>query len=266
LIRPPSQNKDIGSMKKKIRADELLVACGGCESRSRAQALILAGKVKLGTERIDKSSRLLPADSVLEVEKPFPFVGRGGMKLENFISEQGWSVKDLPILDLGASTGGFTDCLLQRGANKATCVDVGHGQLHYKLRTDPRVTNLEKCNLRDLLPKQLPLPHYPLVVMDLSFISLKKVLVRAWSFVAPHGKLSALIKPQFECLREEADRGRGVIRDEEVRTRVLDEITSFASENLPNAQLIARTEAKPRGTDGNVEYFVAWQKAVTGID
>ena len=137
------------------RADELVVSLGLCESRTQAQAYILAGKVRMGTERIDKSSRLLPADSILSLKQAAPFVGRGGLKMQNFLEEAKIEVGGLAILDLGASTGGFTDCLLQKGASSATCVDVGHGQLHYKLRTDSRVTNLEKTNLRHLTTKSL---------------------------------------------------------------------------------------------------------------
>lgn len=249
-------------MKNKLRADELLVANGACDSRTRAQALILAGKVKWGTERIDKASRLIPAGSLLTVEKPIPYVGRGGLKMENFLKGSGWDISGLSILDLGASTGGFTDCLLQLGASNATCVDVGHGQLHYKLRTDSRVTNLEKTNLRDLLPQNLPLSSYPLIVMDLSFISLRKVLNNAWNFLCPEGKLLALVKPQFECTKEEADRGKGVIRDSAVQERVINEVINFARLHLENSSLIAQSLAKPHGTDGNLEFFLGWEKKI----
>jgi 23S rRNA (cytidine1920-2'-O)/16S rRNA (cytidine1409-2'-O)-methyltransferase len=170
----------------KLRADELVVALGLCESRPQAQAYILAGKVKMGTERIDKSNRLLPADSILSLKRPQPYVGRGGLKLENFLKESGLNVHGLKILDLGASTGGFTDCLLQSGATSATCIDVGHGQLHYKLRTDSRVTSMERTNLRHLSPEKLDHATFELTVMDLSFISLRKVLPQAWAFVHPN--------------------------------------------------------------------------------
>ena len=251
-------------MKKKVRADEWLVQNGACESRTRAQALIMAGKVKLGTERIDKSSRLIASEAILIVEKPMPYVGRGGLKMENFIKENGWDVTGLSFLDLGASTGGFTDCLLQKGATEATCIDVGHGQLHYKLRTDPRVTNFEKTNLRDLDAEILPRKHYPLVVMDLSFISLLKVLEQAWKFLSPEGKLAALVKPQFECLKEEADKGKGIIRDHTIHQRVIREVITFAKDKLRFSHLIAQSQAKPQGTDGNLEYFLGWKKSEPG--
>jgi 23S rRNA (cytidine1920-2'-O)/16S rRNA (cytidine1409-2'-O)-methyltransferase len=247
-------------MKGKMRADELLVHLGLCENRTRAQALIMAGQVKHGTERVDKASRTFYHDTQLSVLSPMPYVGRGGLKMQHFLTSCKIPVTGLHILDLGASTGGFTDCLLQKGASFATCVDVGHGQLHYKLRTDSRVTNLEKTNLRKLQPGDLPLPFYPLVVMDLSFISLKKVLPNAWQFVARNGYLIALVKPQFECLKQEADRTKGVIKDETIHQRVLAEIKSSMEGIDRNASLIQKVESQPRGNDGNKEYFYCWKK------
>ena len=244
----------------KLRADELVVALGLCESRTQAQAYILAGQVKMGTERIDKSSRLLPADTTLSLDRPQPYVGRGGLKMENFLKESGLDVRGLKILDLGASTGGFTDCLLQRGAISATCIDVGHGQLHYKLRTDSRVTNLERTNLRHLSPEKLDHATFELAVMDLSFISLRKVLPQAWAFVQDGGRLVALVKPQFECAKKEADQARGVIRDQEVQQRTLDEIIDFAEAELKGSRIFARCESSPHGTDGNLEFFLGWEK------
>lgn len=250
-------------MKKgsKLRADELVVAQGLCESRTQAQAYILAGQVKMGTERIDKSSRLLPENSILSIDRPPRYVGRGGTKMENFLAETGIQVKGASILDLGASTGGFTDCLLQHGATSATCIDVGHGQLHYKLRTDSRVQNLEKTNLRNLTPEKLEDKSFNLVVMDLSFISLRKVLPQAWAFVPKGGKLVSLVKPQFECTKKEADQARGIIRSPDIRQRTLQEIIDFAEEKLAGSQLFANAESSPRGTDGNLEFFLGWEKA-----
>ena len=250
-------------MKKvgKIRADELVVKLGLCESRTQAQASILAGQVRMGTEKIDKASRMLSQESLLTIKRPPPYVGRGGLKMESFFKQFPLSVQGLDILDLGASTGGFSDFLLQQGAQSATCVDVGHGQLHYKLRTNPKVTNLEKTNLRHLTPEKLPLSPFPLVVMDLSFISLSKVLVRAWSFLSTGGSMIALVKPQFECTKMEADRGHGIIRDQSIQQRVLKEISEFANDYLTDSELYAQTESSPKGTDGNLEYFLAWKKS-----
>ena len=246
--------------KGKIRADELVLKNGLCESRTQAQACILAGQIKLGTEKIDKASKMLSQDSELTLVRPPPFVGRGGLKLESFFKKFPIPIKGSDILDLGASTGGFSDYLLQQGAKTATCVDVGHGQLHYKLRTDERVTNLEKTNLRNLSADRLTFYPFPIVVMDLSFISLSKVLVRAWSFLDTGGHLIALIKPQFECKKKEADLGRGIIKDELIHKRVLQDVIDFANQNLANSELFAQTESSPKGADGNLEFFLGWKK------
>ena len=244
---------------RKMRLDELLVEQNHCESRSKAKALILAGQVWKETERLDKASQSLPTDTKLQVKAPLKYVGRGGLKMENFLKETQINPSGLPILDLGASTGGFTDCLLQMGAKQATCVDVGHGQLHYKLRTDPRVQNFEKMNLRHLNQDDLEGAPFPLVVMDLSFISLQKVLPQAWNFVAKSGILISLVKPQFECTRAEATESKGVIRSPETQQRVKDEILAFSLEKLPGCSLLYDLEATPRGTDGNLEFFLAWE-------
>ena len=247
-------------MNKKIRADELLVLCGLVDSRTKAQACILAGQVRYKGEKIHKSSQLLPSNEVLTLDTPMPYVGRGGIKMENFIKESKWLVRDLDILDLGASTGGFTDCLLQMGAKSSTCVDVGRGQLHYKLRKDNRVTNFEKMNLRSLQLNDLPRTCYPLIVMDLSFISLRKVLREAWQFLETNGRMAALVKPQFECHKKEADLGRGVIKDKNIHLRVLEEIKQFADLKLNGSHLLIETTSEPRGNDGNTEFFIGWER------
>ncbi|OUU27780.1 MAG: hypothetical protein CBC04_02515 [Verrucomicrobia bacterium TMED44] len=180
--------------------------------------------------------------------------------MENLLKESGLNVQGLHILDIGASTGGFTDCLLQKGAIRATCVDVGHGQLHYRLRTDERVHNLEKTNIRNLVPADIEGSPFPLIVMDLSFISLHKVLSQVWPFVDYKGKLITLVKPQFECTKKEADVCKGIIRDPEICYRVLDEIKNSAKSNLKGSHLIMESEASPKGTDGNQEYFLIWSK------
>jgi len=245
---------------RKSRLDELLVARGLAESRSQAKALILAGKVLLGTERLDKPGRPLPDDSDLSVERPPRFVSRGGDKLEGFLERFGISVEGCDLLDVGASTGGFTDCCLQRGARSSTCVDVGRAQLHNKLIQDARVTNLEKTNARHLRPGDLPRPAYPRVVMDLSFISLTKVLPAVWPFLEPGGILVALVKPQFEARKEEVDAGRGIIRDPAIHRRVLEAIKSFARAELPEAELVGEMESPIKGTDGNTEYLLGLRR------
>ena len=244
-----------------MRLDELLVEKGLAESRSRAKALILAGKVLLGTERLDKPGRTLPADSALSVEQPPRFVSRGGEKLEGFLDRFEISIEGLWVLDVGASTGGFTDCCLQRGAAGATCVDVGRAQMHNKLIQDPRVTNLEKTNARHLKPDDLPQGSYPRIVMDLSFISLTKVLPAVWPFLEPGGCLIALVKPQFEARKEEVDAGRGIIRDEAVQERVLEEIRDFAIAGLAGAELIGTMDSPIKGTDGNREFLLGLRRS-----
>ena len=244
---------------KRTRADELILDRGLCESRTQAKALILGGKVWIGTERVDKPGRLLPEDAEVRVETPPPYVGRGGEKLRGFLDEFPLPIEGVDVLDLGASTGGFTDCLLQEGAGTATCLDVGHGQLHYKLRQDKRVTNIERTNLRNVQSGDLPLNHYPIIVMDLSFISLRKVILAAWEFLSKEGHLVALVKPQFESTKEEADRGKGVIRDKAIRKRTLEEVKTFVATHLPDAKLFAESESPIRGAEGNIEYFLGWK-------
>lgn len=241
---------------KKLRLDELLVARGLADSRSRAKALILAGKVMLGTERLDKPGRTVPADAPVEVEAPPRFVSRGGEKLEGFLDRFRIDVNGLRILDVGASTGGFTDCCLQRGAVSATCVDVGRAQMHNRLLQDERVTNLEKTNARHLKPGDLPHDDYPVIVMDLSFISLTKVLPAVWQFLAPGGCLIALVKPQFEAEKAEVDAGKGIIRDPAIHERVLESIKHFALRELPGAELIGTMDSPIKGTDGNREFLM----------
>ena len=247
----------------KIRADELLLKLGLCETRTKAQAYILAGQVKMGTEKIDKSSRMLDRESKITLEHPSPYVGRGGFKMKSFFDKSPIPIIGCQVLDLGASTGGFSDYFLQNGASSVTCVDVGHGQLHYKLRQDPRVKNIEKTNLRTLTVEKLDQIAFPFVVMDMSFISLKKVLEKAWSFTAEEGYLIALVKPQFECKKEEADRGKGVIKDKLIQKRVIDEIITFSRTYLNGAELFAQSESSPKGNDGNQEFFICWKKLKT---
>lgn len=249
---------------KKIRLDELLVENGQAASRSQAKALILAGKVLLGTERLDKPGRSLPADTDLTVEQAPRFVSRGGEKLEGFLDQFEISMAGMHVLDVGASTGGFTDCSLQRGAASATCVDVGRAQMHNKLLQNPRVTNLEKTNARHLKPGDLPQDSYPRIVMDLSFISLTKVLPAVWHFLEPGGCLIALVKPQFEARKEEVDAGRGIIRDPTVQDRVLGEIRDFALSELPGAELIGTMDSPIKGTDGNREFLIGLGSTVAG--
>ena len=243
-----------------MRADELLLKLGLAPSRSIAQALILAGKVRSGPDAVvNKSSQSFPEDAILTVDQPPRFVSRGGEKLEGALDYFKISVAGLHGLDVGASTGGFTDCLLQRGAVSMTCVDVGTAQLHQKLRTDTRITNFEKCNARELPTMKLPLELYGIVVMDLSFISLNLVLPVAWQRVAPGGYLVALIKPQFEATKAEANKGKGIIKDPAIHARVVESLTS-AAQSLQLSSVLGVIPSPIEGGEGNREFLIALQK------
>ena len=241
---------------KKRRLDELLVARSLADSRSQAKAIILAGKVRSQTGYLDKPGHMIAEDIDLIVDQPPRFVSRGGEKLEGFLNQFDIDVTGSRVLDVGASSGGFTDCILQCGAIGVTCVDVGRAQLHHKLIQDPRVINIEKTNARHLQPGDLPFLDYPLIVMDLSFISLTKVLPPIWQFCAPGGRLISLVKPQFEAKKAEVDAGKGIIRDSAVHQRVLEYITHFALSSLPGSRLIGTMESPIRGTSGNKEFLL----------
>jgi len=247
----------------KLRLDELLVARGLAESRAQAKAIVMSGRVLHGTVRLDKPGKDYPADLALTVEQPPRFVSRGGEKLAAFLENFAVDLRGAHVLDVGASTGGFTDCALQAGAADAVCVDVGRAQLHAKLRADPRVTNLEKVNARFLQPGDLPRTEFDAAVLDLSFISLKPVLPAVWPCVRPGGVLIALVKPQFEAGKAEADKGRGVIRDPAVQEAVLVDVTAFALAQLPGAVLLGSMESPITGADGNREFLLGLKKTAT---
>jgi 23S rRNA (cytidine1920-2'-O)/16S rRNA (cytidine1409-2'-O)-methyltransferase len=246
-------------MAAKQRLDELLVARGLAVSRSQAQALIRSGKVRHGTERLDKPGKDYPVDIELMIEQPPRFVSRGGEKLAGALEHFQLSLTGAHVLDIGASTGGFTDCALQAGAADVVCVDVGRAQLHGKLRADPRVTNLEQINARELRAAQLPRSSYEAIVIDVSFISLRSILPAAWPLLATGGVLVALVKPQFEAGKEEADRGHGVIRDPAVHARVLAVIRENATA-LPGADVLGTMDSPITGADGNREFLLAVRK------
>ena len=211
--------------------------------------------------RLDKPGREYAESVVLTLEQPPRFVSRGGEKLVGFIERFGVDLRGAHVLDVGASTGGFTDCALQAGAADVTCVDVGRGQLHARHRADPRVTNREKINARHLKPGDLPRADYDAVVMDLSFISLKTVLPAVWPFLRAGGLLIALVKPQFEAGKAEADKGRGVIRDPAVQAAVLNSVTTFALAGLPGAALLGSMDSPLAGADGNREFLLGLSKS-----
>ena len=245
-----------------LRADEKLLAQGLAESRTQAKALIERGNVLLDRIPIKKASKRIPADAVLELTQKLRFVSRAGEKLEAFLNAYPTPIEDLAALDIGASTGGFTDCLLQRGAREVTCIDVGHGQLHPSLQAHPKVTNIEKTNARELNSITLPQEHYPRIVMDLSFISLTKVLPEAWKRLAQGGILIALVKPQFEASPALMKKGKGILKDETERSRIFTNIQYFCQNELPGAQILGSIESPLLGGDGNTEYLLGLKKLI----
>lgn len=216
-------------MGRKERIDKLLVERGLAETRARAQALILAGSVVAGEARVDKAGTLVDVDLPLRLKgEALRYVSRGGVKLEGALVHFGLDVTGLSAMDVGASTGGFTDCLLQRGAARVVALDVGYGQLHPKIRSDARVTVRERVNARSLTREDVPY-DVDLIVVDVSFISLRLVLPSALSFLRPGGALLALVKPQFEVGREDVGKG-GVVRDEAKRRAAIEGIAAFVAE------------------------------------
>ncbi|HJT41162.1 MAG TPA: TlyA family RNA methyltransferase [Sphingobium sp.] len=237
----------------KLRADQLLVDRGLAESRARAQALILAGLVFLGEKKIDKAGQQVAADAALEVRgRDHPWVSRGGIKLAHAIDHFGIDVTDMVAIDVGSSTGGFTDVLLSKGAARVYAVDSGTNQLAWKLRNDPRVIVHEQTSARILTADHVPEP-IDIIVCDASFISLAKVLERPMGFARPGAHLVALIKPQFEAGREEVGKG-GVVRDPAVHERVCEEVRAWLT---GQGWLVEGLTTSPiTGPQGNVEFLI----------
>ena len=237
----------------KVRADQLLVARGLAESRTRAQALILAGSVFSGEKRVAKAGDLLPEDAPLEVKgRDHPWVSRGGVKLDHGLTHFSFDVAGAVALDVGSSTGGFTDVLLSRGAAKVYAVDVGTNQLAWKLRQDPRVIVYEQTNARYLTGETVPEP-VDVVVCDASFIGLAKVLGPALGLARGGARLVALVKPQFEAGREEVGKG-GVVRDPAVHQRVCDEAAAWVATQGWSG--LGVTQSPITGPEGNVEFLL----------
>jgi 23S rRNA (cytidine1920-2'-O)/16S rRNA (cytidine1409-2'-O)-methyltransferase len=241
------------------RLDVELVERSLAESREQAQRLILAGEVWVEGQRWDKASKLCAASAAIEVRGGDRYVSRGGHKLEGALTGFHFDVTDWRCLDIGASTGGFTDCLLQHGAREVVALDVGHGQLHWKLRQDPRVIVHEGVNARALA--EFARDHFPgafdLVVVDVSFISLRKVLPPAFDLLSSGGRVCALIKPQFEAGRTEVGKG-GIIRDAQVRERVVRDLHQWAVD-FPVTTVGTIPSPLP-GRDGNEEFLWLLQK------
>lgn len=242
----------------KTRVDQALVDRGLAESRSKAQALVLAGLVFTGTRRIDKAGDTLAADQPLTVKgQEHPWVSRGGLKLVKGLDTFGIDPAGLVCLDVGASTGGFTDVLLSRGAARVYAVDVGHGQLAWKLREDPRVVVLEKTNARHLTAEQVPEP-VDLVVCDASFIGLETVLPAPLALARPGAGLVALIKPQFEVGKGRVGKG-GVVREPELHQEVCERIGGWLA-GLPGWRVLGIAESPIQGPEGNREFLIGGRR------
>ena len=238
--------------KVRVRLDELVVEKGLAPSRERARALILAGQVSVdGQPHTKAGTRIDASADVVLIAPDHPYVGRGGLKLAHALDAFGIAVEGRDALDIGASTGGFTDVLLKRGATRVVALDVGHGQIDWTLRNDPRVVVVEHFNARHLQPSDLPGP-VDVVTIDVSFISLRQILPVVPPLLRPHADVIALVKPQFEAGRGEIR--KGVIRDADVHSRVVDEVAAAAREVGLNS--VASTPSPITGAKGNVEFLL----------
>lgn len=240
----------------KKRLDQLLVEHGHFSSRSRAQAAILEGLVYVGGQRVEKAGTLFSPEVGIEVKgETHPYASRGGVKLEHALKEFELKVKGKVALDAGASTGGFTDCLLQQGAARVYAIDVGYGQLAWKLRQDPRVKVIERTNIRYLTLKDLGLStsDIGLCTIDVSFISLSKVLPAVYNLLGDQAEVLALIKPQFEARREQVGKG-GIVKDKKVHQEVIKKVKAEAE--TVGFKVEGTIQSPITGADGNVEYFI----------
>ena len=245
---------------KRERIDKLLVERGLVESRAKAQAMVMAGVVLVDDQRINKPSELIHPNAQVRIkggdDPTSRYVGRGGLKLEAALREFAVDVNGLSCLDVGASTGGFTDCLLQHGARKVVALDVGHNQIDWKLRNDARVEVREGVNARHLQPQDFE-SSFDLAVMDVSFISATKILPAIVPLLTDSGRLILLIKPQFEVGRGEVGKG-GIVRDPEKHARVIEEVNRSADEL--GWKVMKVIESPIRGAEGNVEFLALYQK------
>lgn len=244
---------------KRERIDKLLVERGLADSRTKAQAMVMAGVVLVDEQRVEKPSHQFDPNSSIRIkgndDPTSRYVGRGGLKLEAALREFKIDVAGLNCLDVGASTGGFTHCLLQNGAQRVTAIDVGHNQIDWRLRNDPRVEVREGVNARYLQPEDFP-QLFDLAVMDVSFISATKVLPAIVPLIAPGGAVVTLIKPQFEVGRGEVGSG-GIVRDPAKRQRVIEEVNNAAREL--GLKVVAVIESPIAGAEGNVEYLALYK-------
>ena len=240
-------------MAKKTRLDVAVFEGGFAPSREKAKAIIMAGQVYVNNQKVDKAGFELKEDDVLEVRgNPLKYVSRGGLKLEKAMTAFPILLQDKICMDVGASTGGFTDCMLQNGASKVYAVDVGYGQFAWKLRTDERVVCMEKTNIRYVTPEDIGEP-VDFSSIDVSFISLTKILLPAWRLLKCGGQMVCLIKPQFEAGREKVGK-KGVVRDPAVHREVIAKVMDFAA--LLHFSVLGLTWSPIKGPEGNIEYLV----------
>ncbi|OLE53395.1 MAG: TlyA family rRNA (cytidine-2'-O)-methyltransferase [Acidobacteria bacterium 13_1_20CM_3_53_8] len=246
---------------KRERIDKLLVERGLAASRTRAQAMIMAGVVLVGEQRVEKPSEIFSENALIRIkgagDPAARYVGRGGLKLEAALQEFSVDVNGLLCLDIGASTGGFTDCLLQHGARRVVAIDVGHNQLDWKIRNDPRVEAREGINARHLTPEDFP-ERFDLAVMDVSFISATKIFQAIAPLLTETGRLITLIKPQFEVGRGEVGKG-GIVSDPAKHARVVEEVNAAARDVGLNVRGVI--ESPIRGADGNLEFLALYERA-----
>jgi 23S rRNA (cytidine1920-2'-O)/16S rRNA (cytidine1409-2'-O)-methyltransferase len=237
----------------KLRADVAVFEQGLAPSRERAQALILAGQILCGDRPVQKAGEVLPPGAVLRMRgEPMPFVSRGGLKLVHALDVFHVDAKDAVAVDVGASTGGFTDCLLQRGARRVYCIDVGHGQLDWKIASDSRVVVIDRTNIRHMPPERIP-ERCTLAVADVSFISLRLVLPAFPALLVPGSSAIVLVKPQFEVGREKVGKG-GIIRDEADRRQAIVDVAAAARE--VGFEVLGETTSPITGGKGNVEFLL----------
>ncbi|OGW53520.1 MAG: hypothetical protein A2Z46_00615 [Nitrospirae bacterium RBG_19FT_COMBO_55_12] len=238
---------------KKVRIDRLILDRGFVESREKGQAIILAGNVLVNGQKVEKAGALVPEDADIRIlGEPMPYVSRGGLKLEAALREFKITVTGRTAIDVGASTGGFTDCLLQHGCGKVYAVDVGYGQLAWKLRQDPRVISIERTNIREINPALIP-ELLDISVIDASFISLEKIIPSVLKLLARDGEIIALIKPQFEVGKGQVGKG-GIVRNETARKAVVERIVEFVHEL--GLEVKGVMPSPITGQDGNVEYLL----------
>jgi 23S rRNA (cytidine1920-2'-O)/16S rRNA (cytidine1409-2'-O)-methyltransferase len=243
----------------KLRLDQLLVARGLCESREKAQRAIMAGDVMVGGRVIDKAGTKIADDADVSVKTPERYVGRGGYKLEHALEHFGIDPTGWICLDIGASTGGFTDCLLQHGAAKVWAIDVGHDQMAWKIRSDPRVEVREGMNARYLSEDEIPNP-LDAIVIDVSFISLTLILPAAAALLKPGAVLIPLIKPQFELRREQVGKG-GIVREVDLHHEAVGKVREFVAKYLPSLKWEACIESPIKGGQGNTEFLACLRAA-----